>query len=67
VVAEASAYVEAIAAGDHEVEEEEGRILAFCLGNKVCGCMEDLGRKAGRFQMMLHQTGNIRLVFKHKN
>jgi len=29
--------------------------------------VEDAGRKTRRLQMMLNETGNIRVVLKHKN
>ena len=51
---QAAAYVEAIAAGNHDVEKEKCRRLALGVGNDVGGGAVNSSGEARGFQMMLH-------------
>jgi hypothetical protein len=66
VAAQAAAYVEAIATGDHDVQQEERRSLPLGVGNQVGRGMKEARGKTRGFQVMLHKTCNIRIVFKYK-
>ena len=67
MVAQSAADVQTVAAGNHDVQQKERGRLALGVGNKVSRGMEDAGRKTRRLQMMLNETGDVRVVLKHKN
>ena len=66
MITQTAADIEAIAAGNHDVQQEERRRLALGIGNQVGRGVEDAGSKTRRLQMMLNETGNISIVLKHK-
>jgi hypothetical protein len=61
------ADVEAIAAGDHDVQQKERGRLALGVGNEVGGGVKEPRRVAGCLQVMLHQTRDVGVVFQNKN
>ena len=67
MVAQAAANVEAVSAGDHDVQQEKRRGLTFGVGNDVGGGAVDPDGEAGGFQMVLDQARDIRVVLKNKN
>ena len=66
VIAQAPANVEAVAAGNHDVEQKQRGRLALGIGNEVGGGVKQARLKARRFKVMLHQPGNIGVVFQNK-
>jgi hypothetical protein len=66
VGAEAAADIEAVAPGDHDVEQEEGRDLPLGLGDEVDGSSEDADGKTGSFEMVLNQAGDICVIFENE-
>src|SRR5580658_9443548 len=67
MIAQAAADVEAVSAGNHDIEEEKGGGLALGLGGEIGGGGIDAGGKAGGFQVMLDQARDIGVILKHKD
>ena len=67
MIAQPAAYIQAIATGHHDVQQKQRRRLTLGVGNEVGRGVEDAGRKTRRLQMMLHETGDVRVVLKHEN
>jgi hypothetical protein len=66
MAAQTASNIEAIAPRNHDVQQKKRRRLAFGVGNEVCWSAEDTYAKTGGFQMMLHQTRNVRIVFENE-
>jgi hypothetical protein len=66
MVAQAAADIEAIAAGNHDVEQEKRRRPALGVGNEIGGGMKQARFKTRRFQVMLHQPCDVGVVFQNK-
>ena len=66
MIAQAAANIEAVAAGNHDVEKKESGRLALGVGNEIGGGVKQACFKARRFKMMLHQPGDIGVVFQNK-
>src|SRR5580698_8119167 len=66
MASQTAADIEPIPARNHDVEEKQRRRLTLGVGNKVGGSAENANTEAGGFQVMLHQAGDICVVFKNK-
>ena len=60
------AYIQPVAPRNHDVQQKQGRSLPLRIRNNVCRIPIHPHSKSGRFQMMLHQPRNVRVVFQHK-
>ena len=67
MIAQPAADIQPIAARNHDIQQKQCRSLPLRIRNKVGRSMEDAGSKTRRLQMMLNETGNIRVILKHKN
>ncbi len=67
VLAKPAAEVETIAAGNHDVEQKERRRLPFGIGKYLIDRQIGANSKSSAFQMVLHQPGDIRIIFQHKD
>ena len=67
VLAEAPAEVEAVAAGHHDVEQEEGGRLAFGVGDDAADGEVGADGEAGALQVILHQARDVGVIFQHKD
>jgi hypothetical protein len=65
MAAQATAHVETVASGNHDIQKKKRRRLALGIRHKVCWSAVDPYAETGRFQMMLYQTGNIRIIFQN--
>ena len=66
MIAQAAADVEAVAAGNHDVEEKQGGRLALGVGNEIGRGVKEACLKARSFKVMLHEPGYIGVVFQNK-
>ncbi len=64
--AQAAADIEAVSAGNHDVQQKQSGRLALGVGNQVGGGVKQPRCKPGGFQVMLHQPRNIGVVFQYK-
>src|SRR5262249_37983312 len=64
--AKSAADLEAVATGNHDVEEEERGGLAFGVGNEIGGSGEAANRKACGFQLVLDQPRDVWIVFENE-
>ena len=64
IAAQTAAHIEAVSARNHDVQKEEHGRLALGVGDQVCRGAVDAYTKTCGFQMMLYQTGNIRIIFE---
>jgi hypothetical protein len=67
VVAQAAADVEAVTAGNHDVEEKQDGGLALGVGDESRGSCVDAGRETGGFEVMLDETRDVGVILKHKH
>jgi hypothetical protein len=67
VIAQATANVEAVAAGNHDVEQKQRGGLTFGVGNQIRGGRINAGGEAGGFKVMLDQAGDIGVILKHED
>jgi hypothetical protein len=67
VATEPAAYIQTIAARNHDIQQKQGWSLTFRIGNKVGWSVKDAGRKPSRLKMMLNEAGNVRVVLEYKN
>jgi len=66
VIAESPADVEAVSAGHHDVEQEEGWGLAFGVGDNVGRGSVDADGEAGGFEVVLDEARDVGVVFEYK-
>ena len=59
--------IETIAAGNHNVEQKERGRLAFRILNDAADAAVEPYLEAGRFKVMPHQPGDVRVIFQHEN
>ncbi len=67
MIAQPPANIQPVTARNHDVQKKQRRRLTLGVGNEIGGRVIDAGRKTSRLQMMLNETGDIRIVLKHKN
>ena len=60
------AHFEAVAARNHDVQEEEGGGLSLGIRNEIGGSGEAADGESGGFQLVLNQSGDIGVVFKNE-
>jgi hypothetical protein len=65
--AELATDLDTIAAGNHDVQEEERRGLAFGVGDEIGGSGEAANGKARGFKLVLDQPGDVGIVFENEN
>jgi hypothetical protein len=61
-----SADFQAVFAGNHDVEDEESRALAFGVRENICACRIDADGEAFVLEMMTDQAGNVGIVFDYE-
>ena len=66
MVAQAAADIEAIAAGNHDIEQEKRGRLALRVGNEISGGMKKACFKTSRLKVMLHQPRDVGFVFQNE-
>ncbi len=67
VLAKPPAEIEAISAGNHDVEQEEGGRLPFCVGEDLVDGQVWADGKPRTFKVVLHQPGDVGVIFQHKD
>src|SRR5262245_54982302 len=67
VLAKPAAKIEACAARNHDVEQKKCRWLPLGIGKYLTDRQIRTYGKACGFEMVLHQAGDIRVIFQHKN
>jgi hypothetical protein len=66
MVAQAPANVQAVSAGNHDVQQKQRRRPALGVGNHIGGGVKQARIKSRGFQVMLHQPRDIGVVFQYK-
>jgi hypothetical protein len=66
MIAQTAANIEAVTAGNHDVQEKQRGRPALGVGNEIGGGVKEACFKARRLKMMLHQPGYIGVVFQNK-
>ncbi len=67
VIAQPAAHVHAIAAGNHDVEQEQRGRSALGIGNQIGGGVKQPRLKSCGFKMVLHKAGDIGFVFENED
>src|SRR5207302_5358217 len=62
-----AAKIQTVAARDHDVEQEERGWLPLGIAKYLVDSKIWTDSKTCTFKMILHQAGDIRVVFQHKN
>ena len=59
--------VEAVASGNHDIQQKQRRGLALGIGKYLIDRQIGPDSKTRAFKMVLHQARNICIIFQHKN
>jgi hypothetical protein len=63
VLTQSPAKVQAVASRHHDIEQKERGGLTFGVGKYLIDGQIGANGKAGAFQMVLHQAGDINIIF----
>ena len=63
---ESAANIQAVASGNHYVEQEKRRRLTLGIRNYIVGRVENSGCKACGLKMMLYKPRDVGVVFQYK-
>ena len=67
VLPQSAAKVQAIPAGHHDIQQKQRRGLPFGVGKYLTDRQIRAYCEPGAFQVVLHQPGDIGIVFQQKN